>query len=201
MEIDLWGNEIKTKNKSLDEKVKESIKIIKMLSLGAKGEPIEVSYSGGKDSDVILRLVQMSGVPYRAIYKNTTIDPAGTIKHCLDNGVEILHPQEGFFKLLERKGYPSRRTRFCCEKLKEYKVLDYSVQGIRASESAKRRERYKEPIICRTYTKKEHVNVALPILEWSDDDVAQFISEQGIKCHPLYYGGGGYSMLSVGLVA
>lgn len=38
------------------------------------------------------------------------------------------------------------------------------------------------------YGKKEnHVNVILPILYWSDKDVADFIAERGIKCHPLYY--------------
>lgn len=32
-----------------------------------------------------------------------------------------------------------------------------------------------------------NVRVYLPILDWTDEDVAQFISERGIKCHPLYY--------------
>ena len=45
----------------------------------------------------------MAGVKYRAIYKNTTIDPPGTIKHCKDNGVEIVRPKLSFFKLVEKK--------------------------------------------------------------------------------------------------
>lgn len=36
---------------------------------------MELSYSGGKDSDVILELAKMSGIPFRPIYKKTTIDP------------------------------------------------------------------------------------------------------------------------------
>lgn len=36
--------------------------------------PIEICYSGGKDSDVILDLAKWAGIPYDAIYKNTTID-------------------------------------------------------------------------------------------------------------------------------
>lgn len=32
-----------------------------------------------------------------------------------------------------------------------------------------------------------NVRVYLPILDWTDEDVAQFISERGVKCHPLYY--------------
>lgn len=63
------------------------------MIISAVGEnQVEVSYSGGKDSDVILELAKMSGVKYRAIYKNTTIDPPGTIAHCVENGVEIMKP-------------------------------------------------------------------------------------------------------------
>lgn len=86
--------------------------------------PLEISYSGGKDSDVILRLAQMSGVKHEAIYKNTTIDPPGTIAHCKENGVTILPPRMTFFQLVENKGIPTRRARFCCEVLKEYKVYN-----------------------------------------------------------------------------
>ena len=170
-------------------KVDEAIKLIQAFAK-AVGAPIEVSFSGGKDSCVILELVRMAAVDYRAIYKNTTIDPPGTISFCQDNGVEILQPKISFLKLIEKKGMPTRRARFCCEKLKEYKVLNNSIQGIRCSESVARNERYDEndPIICRIYgSKKNHCNVCLPILSWTDEDVAEFIAERGIKCHPLYY--------------
>lgn len=76
----------------LEKKVNQAIKLLKSASKFAKGEPIEISYSGGKDSDVILELAKMAGIPYRAIYKNTTIDPPGTIKHVREMGVEILPP-------------------------------------------------------------------------------------------------------------
>lgn len=160
---------------------------IKLLRSIPQDGPIEVSYSGGKDSDVILELTKMSGIPYRAIYKNTTIDPPGTIAHCKENGVEIMKPKMTFFELVEKKGWPTRRARFCCEVLKEYKVLDRTIQGIRSSESTARAKRYKEPEYCRTYTRNEEVRVYLPILDWTDDDVVRFIEERSIKCHPLYY--------------
>lgn len=169
---------------SFDKKVARAIKLLQ--SIPKDGE-IEVSYSGGKDSDVILELAKMAGIPFRAIYKNTTIDPPGTIKHCREKGVEILQPKESFFLLVERKGIPTRRARFCCSELKEYKVLDRAIQGIRRSESIKRRDRYKEPEICRVYGKDEKVKIYLPILDWSDSDVERFVNERQIQCHPLYY--------------
>lgn len=165
-------------------KIDRAIKLLQSI----KADEIELSFSGGKDSCVILELAKMAQIPYRAIYKNTTIDPPGTIQFCKDNGVEIIRPEKTFFQLIEQKGFPTRRARFCCEKLKEYKILDNAIQGIRRCESSKRAERYKEPVICRIYgNKSNHVNVFLPILDWTDSDVSDFINERKIQCHPLYY--------------
>ena len=169
----------------LDKKIKDSIRILKM---GAQDKTVELSYSGGKDSDVILTLAKMAGISIRPIYKCTTIDPPGTIAHVRENGVEVIRPEKTFFQLIEQKGFPTMRARFCCEKLKEYKIMDDAIQGIRRCESVKRVKNYREPFICRNYgSKKNHVNVILPILEWTNDDVAEFINHYGIKCHPLYY--------------
>ena len=148
--------------------------------------PIELSYSGGKDSDIILQLAKESGIPFEAIYKNTTIDPPGTIAHCKENGVTILQPKLSFFQLIEKHGFPNRWRRFCCKQLKEYKVYDRAIQGIRRSESTKRAARYKEPERCRVYG-KDKVRVYLPILEWTDEDCLEFIKDRKIKCAPRYY--------------
>lgn len=171
----------------MDEYSKKVARAVRLLQSIPKDGPIEVSYSGGKDSDVILELAKMAGIEYRAIYKNTTIDPPGTIQHCKEKGVEIINPKQTFMQLIEKKGTPTRFSRFCCQELKEYKVLDRAIQGIRRSESIKRRDRYKEPEICRVYNSKEKVKVYLPILDWTDEDVERFIRERGVKCHPLYY--------------
>ena len=174
-------------NNELEKKVEQAIKLLQVC-FKAAGEPLEVAYSGGKDSDVILELAKMSGIKYRAIYRNTTIDPPGTIKHVKDNGVEIRRPKESFFSLMKKKGFPNRFKRFCCGILKEYKILDNCVMGIRKCESVQRTKRYTEPTQCRIYgSKKNHVNAIYPILDWSDDDELSFIKERGIKLHPLYY--------------
>lgn len=61
----------------LEKKVNRAIRLI----ISAVGEEqVEVSYSGGKDSDVILELAKMSGVKYRAIYKNTTKEMSAKLK-------------------------------------------------------------------------------------------------------------------------
>lgn len=170
----------------LDRKIKQAIRFLQSIKL-EDGEQIELCYSGGKDSDVILQLAKESGINYRGIYKNTTIDPSGTIKHAKDNGCEIIQPKESFFKLVAKHGLPSRYARFCCSILKEYKILDKQIVGVRRSESRARYERYKEPEKCRTYKKDVKARQYFPILEWSDEDIAEFIADRKIKCHDLYY--------------
>ena len=169
----------------LQRKVDRAVKLIQQA--GRDAIP-EVAYSGGKDSDVILELARMSGIEFRAIYRNTTIDPPGTIAHVKANGVEILRPKQTFFQLIEQNGFPNRFMRFCCRYLKEYKVLDRCIMGVRKAESTKRAARYSEPTECRFYgSKRDHVEAFYPILDWSDQDVVDFITARGIKLHPLYY--------------
>lgn len=174
----------------LKKKVNQAIKLIQSASKisAQNGCPeIQVSYSSGKDSDVILELTKMANVPYRAIYKNTTIDPPRTIKHVNDMGVEIIRPKYNFLQLIAKNGYPSRYNRYCCRTLKEYKVLDYAILGIRQDESIKRKKRYKEPEQCRVYYNKEKEHQYFPILDWTNDDVEEFIKERNIKCASVYY--------------
>lgn len=172
----------------LQKKVEQAVRLIR--SACADGKVIEVAYSGGKDSDVILELTRMAGVKYRAIYKNTTIDPPGTIAHAIEQGAEVIRPEKSFFQIMAEVGMPNRFKRSCCGRLKEYKVLDRSVIGVRKAESTDRAKNYDEPTECRIYgrgRKKQHVEAFYPILEWTDDDVVEFIQERGIRIHPLYY--------------
>ena len=171
-------------SEGLKKKVEQAIKLLQSIKTD---EPIEVAYSGGKDSDVILELAKMAGIKYRAIYKNTTIDPPGTIKHCKEKGVEVLQPKMKFFDIVRKNGFPTMRARFCCKYLKEYKILDYVIIGVRKSESHKRAKLYQEPIMCYRYSSKDKVQRIMPILTWTNDDVEEFIMKRHIKCAPIYY--------------
>ena len=178
---------------NLQRKIDRAIRLLQSVQKRYDGE-IEIAYSGGKDSDVILQLAKEAGIRYRAIYKNTTIDPPGTLGHVREMRVEILRAKTSFFHLVAQKGFRSRFSRFCCEKLKEYKVLNKSIIGVRKAESRKRSERYDEPTECRYYgAKKEenHVEQIYPILEWTDEDVRDFIIDRKLKLAPIYYNSGG----------
>ena len=171
-------------SKELQKKIDQSIKLLKVA---CKGKQVELCYSGGKDSDVILQLAKEAEIDFVPIYKMTTIDPPGTIKHAKENGCEIRRPEKTFFQLVREKGLPSRYARFCCAYLKEYKVMDNQIIGVRRAESTKRAKRYKEPTQCRIYSNGEHANLIFPILDWTNDDVKNYILDRGIRCHPLYY--------------
>lgn len=171
----------------LNKKVAASIKLLQTIQKAHAGEQIELAYSGGKDSDVILQLAKEAGINYRAIYKNTTIDPPGTIAHVKAMGVEIRQPKKTFFEIVAERGMPNRFMRFCCSELKEYKILDTCIMGVRKAESTKRAKLYKEPTECRIYSKKDHVEAVYPILDWSNDDVREFIIDRKLQLAPVYY--------------
>ena len=174
-------------SEELQRKIDGSIKLLRAVQKSRPNEIIEVAYSGGKDSDVILQLAKEAGINYEAIYKNTTIDPPGTIKHVQEMGATILNPKKTFRQLIEEKGFPNRFRRFCCSELKEYKVRDVCIIGVRCEESRKRADMYKEPTECRICRDSERISAIYPILEWTTKDVADFLQDRGIKCAPVYY--------------
>lgn len=176
-------------NENLQKKIVQSIRLLEGIQKRYEGE-IELAYSGGKDSDVILQLAKEAGIRYRAIHKCTTIDPPGTLAHVNEMNVEIRRPKESFFQLVARKGFPSRFSRFCCEKLKEYKILNKAIIGVRKDESRARSNRYNEPTMCRFYgaqKEENHVEQIYPILDWTIEDVKEFIIDRGLKLAPMYY--------------
>lgn len=191
LQLNLFGEPTKIKAKKevdLQSKIKRAVLLLQSVAKGYDGD-IEIAYSGGKDSDVILHLAQMAGIRYRVIYHNTTIDPPGTIQHALANGAEVIRPEHSFFQLIELMGLPNRFQRHCCRYLKEFKTLDKVEMGIRKAESIRRNKSYAEPTECRYYGAKieqNHVEAIYPILEWTDKDVVDFIEQEHINIHPLY---------------
>lgn len=167
-----------------ERKIERAIALLRAIPQDTE---IEVAVSGGKDSDVILQLAKEADIPFRAIHKCTTIDPPGTLKHVKELGCEIRMPEKSFFELIREKGTPNRFARFCCSYLKEYKVCDRAILGVRKSESTKRAKIYHEPELCRNYGKGQKVIQYYPILDWTNADVERFIKERGLKCAPVYY--------------
>lgn len=205
---------VKSMDVSLENKITNSIELIR------RGEKLAIAlnpqdgyfvgFSGGKDSQALLQLVKMAGVRYKAYYSVTTNDPPPNVyfirQHYPD--VVFLHPQENFFRLVEKNGLPMMYKRFCCKVLKEGAGVGYAVlTGVRAEESRKRAA-YDEVNV---YShRKEHSGhkythtieeieenehrcikgkdklMIYPLLRWTESDVWKFLDNQGLPTNPCY---------------
>lgn len=146
-----------------------------------------VAFSGGKDSQVILDLVERAGVRFDAHMNVTTVDPPELMRfvreHYTDR-VTLERPETSMYKLIVKKHFPPTvRVRYCCEALKERGGGGRTVvTGIRWSESSRRSKR-RMVESCFKDEKKVYVN---PILEWSDEDVWAYLGERNLPHCSLY---------------
>lgn len=150
-------------NRILEEKIKKSKEILKLASEMSQHyyhKPIIICYSGGKDSDVILRLAMETLKPseFEVLHSITTVDSPITNRYVneifaelKEKGIEctksIPMGSDGkptnMWKLIPQRGLPpTRLARYCCAVLKEVSTHDrMAVLGVRSDESTKRKGR------------------------------------------------------------
>ena len=140
----------------LEQSAFEALRFASAQSLKLYKQPLVITYSGGKDSDVLLRLAINSGIPFEALHSLTTADAPETVYHVRKT-----------FRLLEEKGIPTkvdchvqpdgsrltmwnlipkkmvpptRLMRYCCAVLKEGGGKGrFIATGVRWAESVKRK--------------------------------------------------------------
>lgn len=132
----------------LDKKIDKVENALKIIRLGALSpEPLYVCYSGGKDSKVLRRLMEMSGVAHELHYNLTTVDIPSVVREILDDKEVTVdkarYPdgkQKTMWNLIVKKRIPPTRIcRYCCAELKEASGTGrICVTGVRASESTRR---------------------------------------------------------------
>lgn len=142
----------------LEQTAIERLKAASDMSLRLFEEPLVITYSGGKDSDVTLHLAEKSGIPFEALHSLTTADAPETVRHVYNtfyrlecNGIKCdvdKHVQPDgsrvtMWNLIPRKLMPPTRVvRYCCAELKEGGGKGrFIATGVRWAESTARKRR------------------------------------------------------------
>ena len=142
----------------LEQTAIERLKAASDMSLRLFEKPLVITYSGGKDSDVLLHLAGASGIPFEVLHSLTTADAPETVRHVYDTfhrleekGVKCTvdkHVQPDgsrvtMWNLIPRKLMPpTRLVRYCCAVLKEGGGKDrFIATGVRWAESTSRKRR------------------------------------------------------------
>lgn len=165
--------------------ITKTAKTIARLQALQPAEGYYLAFSGGKDSVTLKALADMAMVRYDAHMNLTGLDPPEllTFVHSYHPDVELLHPPQSFFQLLPKRGFPTRRSRWCCQALKEraYGRGRVVLTGIRWQESPRRANR---PMVetC-PYERKRFIH---PLCDWTEPDVWTFIRTHHIPYCSLY---------------
>lgn len=179
------------------------------LKLDSRG--YHLAFSGGKDSQALYHVAELAGVKFHAHFNITSIDPPAQVRFVKKYYPDVVFekPRENMWHLCERrKMLPTRAKRFCCKEFKERSGAGSCVlTGVRHAESIRRRGRGEFEIQSRrksggfkgtmaqfdefTYEneiedvqciKGQDKLIINPIIEWSDNDVWNFLNK--VACVP-----------------
>lgn len=140
-----------------EEKIEYSKKVLKVaadISQTYYKKPLVVTYSGGKDSDVMLDLAIKSGIDFEALHSVTTVDAPETNRHVnkvfsrlrgmgikAEKSIPMYKGRKtNMWKQIEERGIPpTRLARYCCDVLKEGSTQNRMIAiGVRKAESVGR---------------------------------------------------------------
>ena len=175
-----------------------------------------LAFSGGKDSVTVKALADMAGVKYDAHYIVTSVDPPELVRFVktfpevhFDFPVDDNGRVKTMWNIIG-EGHnsmpPTRVVRYCCAELKEGAGEDrFVVTGVRKDESVRRardrsglelgeKKKDRRELLdpdnptpemmyhCQTY----HRKVLNPIIDWTTDEVWEFIKEYKVRYCCLY---------------
>lgn len=149
-EVERWRDTMDKIDKAV-----ERLKIASEMSLTYYGEPLIVTYSGGKDSDVCLALAKAAGIPYEVLHNHTTADAPETVYHiretfkrlegedvkCTVKWPAYKGKSVTMWTLIPQNLMPPTRfMRYCCSVLKEGGGAGRMIcTGVRWAEAARRK--------------------------------------------------------------
>lgn len=178
----------------LEQKAIERIKIASEMSLSYYGKPLVCTYSGGKDSDVMLELFKRSGIPFEVHNSHTTVDAPQTVYHTRKKFKELElqgikaeiqmptyrgKPTTMWTLIPDKMMPPTRLMRYCCSVLKETGCANrFIATGVRWDESNKRAERAQYETIA---TEKERIRITDEVMLMNDNSDKRKMTENCMK--------------------
>ena len=142
------------------EKAKKALRLAAQMSQAYYKEPLIVTYSGGKDSDVLLHLAKACLKPdeFEVLNSHTTVDAPETVYHIREvfkelnemgvkTTIDYHKNPDGTNKtmwslIMQNRMPPTRIARYCCKELKETGTPNrLGALGVRAAESTNRQGR------------------------------------------------------------
>lgn len=139
----------------LEQKAIERMQKASEISMKLFGQPLVVTYSGGKDSDVVLQIAKNAKIPFEVLHNLTTADAPETVYHIRNvfkelelNGIKCTvdkpvykGKRTSMWNLIPQKLMPPTRiVRYCCAVLKEKGGTGrFIATGVRWDESAARK--------------------------------------------------------------
>lgn len=200
----------------LEQKSIERIRMASEMPLHYYEKPLICTYSGGKDSDVMLELFLRSGVQFEVESSHTTVDAPPTVYHIRnrfrqleEQGIKchVHMPQMTMWQLIVKKKMPpTRLCRYCCSYFKENNTKNrFVATGVRWAESGRRKNRQEiepkskklsEQIMLlsdndrkRALTERCELKAEMivnPILDWEDKDIWEYYWGECKLHNPLY---------------
>lgn len=168
-----------------------------------------LGFSGGKDSQVVYDLCKRSGISFKA-YFNHTFESPETLRFIREHYPDVIWRRDykyGFIENIKIHGIlPTVQKAFCCDNYKHNpKYVDKcSIVGVRRQESSKRASRTTISFKNKTTKKKMSVEVSeyfkencqstgtasviqlLPIVDWTKDNVWDYIHSHQLPVNPEY---------------
>lgn len=192
------------------------------LSENRYKKPLMVTYSGGKDSQVLVALAERAGINFEVVNSHTTADAPETVyfirdrfKELEERGIKctiIMPTYKGkpvsMWTLIPQKLVPPTRImRYCCAVLKETTGHNrFIATGVRWAESTQRklnrgimeinhRDKEKRIVMMADNSEKRQLfetcaikgkMTVNPIIDWSDEDVWDYMNAERLSVNPLY---------------
>lgn len=193
---------------------KLEVTLERLKAIEPRGGSWYLAFSGGKDSCVIKALADMAGIKYDAHYRVSSVDPPELVRFIKEQhpDVSIDFPRDKDGKVITMWNLipaqvmpPTRVARYCCRELKEDGGEGRDkITGVRWDESTRRKAKRSGLEIERASNKRDRLDpdnmdedmvrycmqskgfILNPIIDWTTDEVWEFIHRFNIPYCKLY---------------